>query len=152
VCIGVDLLVSDLTRASLPRLPLVVLMQALIAFPVVYRIVRTAVGSLDQRFIESARSLGARRLARLRDVEVPLLRRGLLNAYAYGLAIAFADFTAAMTVGHGDVVTFPVAIYRLIGFRSFDLALALGVIYIAMCALLFVVIDVTSMARRGHER
>jgi len=31
-------------------------------------------------------------------VKLPLLRRGLLNAYAYALAITFADFTAAMTV------------------------------------------------------
>jgi thiamine transport system permease protein len=148
VCIGVDLLASDLLRPGASRVPLVVLMQAFIAFPLVYRIARTTVASLQEGYLESARSLGAGPLARLLDVELPLLRRGLLNAYAYGLAVAFADFTAAMTVGRGDVVTFPVAIYRLIGFRSFDLALALGVLYVALCALLFVLIDTTSMPAR----
>jgi len=48
-------------------------------------------------------------------------------------------------------VTFPVAIYRLIGFRSFDLALSLGVIYVALCALLFVLIDATSVPARGRR-
>ncbi len=152
LCIGVDLLASEIGRATPARVPLVVLMQAFIAFPVVYRIVRTTVASLQLGYLESAQSLGAGPLARLVDVKLPLLRRGLLNAYAYGLAIAFADFTAAMTVGRGDVVTFPVAIYRLIGFRSFDLALALGVLYIAVCVLLFVLIDTTSTPARGRAR
>jgi thiamine transport system permease protein len=148
VCIGVDLLVSDLYGVTFPRAAVVVLVQGMVAFPVVYRIARTEVGALQHVYVESAQSLGAGRFRRLLDVELPLLRRGLLNAYAYGLAIAFADFTAVMTVGRGDVVTFPVAIYRLIGFRSFDLALALGVIYVAVCILFFISIDATSGPRR----
>ena len=79
------------------------------------------------------------------DIELPLLRRTFLNAYAYALALPFADLTVAMTVGRGRVATFPVAIYRLIGFRSFDLALALAVLYIAFCLVLFLVIDRTSL-------
>jgi thiamine transport system permease protein len=45
-----------------------------------------------------------------------------------------------------------VAIYRLIGFRSFDLALALGVLYVVLCALLFALIDTTSMPGRRMPR
>lgn len=152
LCIGVDLLASQIGRAAPARGPLVVLMQAFIAFPVVYRIARTTVGSLQQGYLETAQSLGAGPRARLLNVKLPLLRRGLLNAYAYGLALSFADFTAVMTVGRGDVVTFPVAIYRLIGFRSFDLALALGVLYIAVCVLLFALIDTTSAPARRRAR
>jgi thiamine transport system permease protein len=146
--IGVDLLSTDLGAPSALRAPLVALVQAFVAFPVVYRVVRGAVASLPARYLESARSLGAGRVYRALSVELPLLRRGLANGYAYGLAIAFADFTVAMTVGHGDVVTFPVAVYRLIGFRSFDLGLALGVVYLGLCLLLFVLIDATNPERR----
>jgi thiamine transport system permease protein len=152
LCIGVDLAASEVAGVSFPRAPLVVVIQALVAFPVVYRIVRTTVGSFQLAYMEGAQSLGAGPLRRLRDIEVPLLKRGLLNAYAYGLAIAFADFTAVMTVGHGDVVTFPVAIYRLIGFRSFDLALSLATLYVGVCVLLFALIDRTSMPTRRRAR
>ena len=67
-----------------------------------------------------------------------------MNAFAYSLAIPFADLTIVLTVGAGRIATFPVAIYRLIGFRSFDVALALGVVYLALCLVLFRIIDSSS--------
>ena len=137
---------------SLPPLLMVVTAQVFLAFPFVFRIVRTCVGELQQGYVEGAQSLGAGWLAVLVDVKLPLLKQGLLNAYAYSLAIPFADLTAVLSIGRGEVATFPVAIYRLIGFRSFDLALALGVIYILVCSLLFVWIDTTSLRGSGESR
>jgi len=59
LCIGVDLLASQIGGGRFPRVPLVVIMQAFIAFPVVYRIARTTVAALPEGYAESARSLGA---------------------------------------------------------------------------------------------
>ncbi len=75
------------------------------------------------------------------------MRRTFLNAYAYALALPFADLTIVMAVGRGRIATFPVAIYRLIGFRSFDLALAMAVLYIVFCLILFWIIDTTSLPK-----
>jgi thiamine transport system permease protein len=113
--------------------------------------VRTCIETLQTGYVEAAQSLGAGWFRVLKDVKFPILKRGLLNAYAYSLAIPFADLTAVLSIGRGDVATFPVAIYRLIGFRSFDLALALGVIYIVICFLLFLWIDATSL-RGGMQK
>jgi thiamine transport system permease protein len=115
-----------------------------VAFPIAFRILRSAVEELRGHFIESGQALGAKGLRLARDITLPLLRRPLLNAFAYSLAIAFADLTIVLTAGAGRVTTFPVAIYRLIGFRSFDVALALGVVYLAVCLVLFRIIDTTS--------
>jgi thiamine transport system permease protein len=82
---------------------------------------------------------------------VPVLKRGLLNGYAYSLAIPFADFTIVLAATRGGLATFPVAIYRLIGFRSFDLALSMSGIYIAICLGLFLWIDTTSQRRRHRQ-
>lgn len=131
--------------ATVPPAVLVVLGQFFIGFPLVFRILRTGVDELGDGLVRSAEILGASRWAVLRDVEVPLLRRTLLNGYAYALALPFADLTVVLAAGRGRIATFPVAIYRLIGFRSFDLALALAVIYVLICLGLFLVIDATSM-------
>lgn len=136
-----------LWQGVLPPLVLIIVGQFFVAFPLVFRIVRTGVEELSERIVNAASILGASRWQILTHIELPLLRRTFLNAYAYALALPFADFTMAMTVGRGRIATFPVAIYRLIGFRSFDLALALAVVYIALCLGLFLVIDRTSLAR-----
>jgi thiamine transport system permease protein len=140
VAIGLRMLFGPL----LPAFAVIVIGHLFITFPLVFRLVRTTVEQLPQSYVESAQSLGARRVGVLRDVIAPVLSRGLLNAYAYSLAIPFADFTMVLSSSQGAVTTFPVAIYRLIGFRSFDLALALGVIYMALCFGLFLWIDRTS--------
>jgi thiamine transport system permease protein len=132
-----------------PPVALIVVGQFFIAFPLVFRILRTGVDELGIGPVRAAEILGARRGAILRDIEVPLLRRTLLNAYAYALALPFADLTVVLSAGRGRIATFPVAIYRLIGFRSFDLALALAVVYIAICLVLFLIIDATSLSKGG---
>jgi thiamine transport system permease protein len=128
----------------LPYTVLVVLGQALTAFPFVLRLAMTTVAGLRPAYLESARSLGAGPIRVFTEVSFPILRRGLMNAYAYSLAIPFADLTVVLSVSRGEIATFPVAIYRLIGFRSFDLALALSGIYIGICVLLFLWIELTT--------
>ncbi len=128
----------------IPPVVLVIAGQFFVAFPLVFRIIRSGVEELSDRLVHSAQTLGAQRYRILRDIEIPLLRRTFLNAWAYALALPFADLTIVMVVGRGRIATFPVAIYRLIGFRSFDLALALAVLYILVCLILFWIIDSTS--------
>ena len=140
LCIALRLLVGEYVPAML----LVITAQVFLTFPFVFRILRTTCEHLNRSYVEAAQSLGARTPRVLLSVTVPILRKGLLNAYAYSLAIPLADFTAVLTVGGGRIVTFPVAIFRLIGFRNFDVALALGVVYICFSLILFVLIDVTS--------
>ena len=81
-----------------------------------------------------------------------MLRRGLLNAYAFAVALTFADFTIVLGVGMGEIVTFPIAVFRLLGFKSFDLALALSGLYIGFCFLLFLIIDRTSGEKSALTR
>ncbi|POR04109.1 Fe3+ ABC transporter permease [Alkalispirochaeta sphaeroplastigenens] len=136
-----------LWRGMIPPGPLIVITQTVMAFPLVFTTVRGALEAIPLRYLETARSLGASRWSRITTVELPLLRRGLVNAYTFAFALSLADFTAVLTIGRGEVVTFPVAMYRLIGFQSFDVALALGVWYILVVAAAFLVIDATSASR-----
>jgi len=143
VALGVRMLYAG--RLPLPAM--VVGTQVVATMPLVFRIVSTEMNRLRESYVEGARSLGAGTPRIVREIALPVLRRGLLNAYAYSLAFPFADLTAVLTVGRGEIATFPVAIYRLIGFRSFDLALALSGLYLLICFLLFLWIDRTSLSR-----
>lgn len=140
LCIGMNYFFED----RLPSILLVVTAQFFLAFPFVFRMVRTCVEDLDPRLVESAVGLGAGHFHIFRTVYFPVLGKGLANGYVFAVAICFADFTAVLTIGKGAVATFPVAIYRLLGFRSFDLAFSLSVLYIAICLLFFLAIDVSS--------
>ncbi len=131
----------------IPGPVLIIVAQGVMAFPLVFRILRTAMEGVPLRYTETAKSLGAGTLFRVRTLEIPVLWRSILNAYAFGFALSLADFTAVLTIGRGAIVTFPIAMYRLIGFQSFDVALALGVWYIIVVAAAFVAIDLTSHAR-----
>jgi thiamine transport system permease protein len=134
-----------------PTTVLIIVTQAVMSFPLVFGSVRQTVDALPRRYVEAARSLGARPWFRIRTVELPVLRRGLINGYTFAFALSLADFTALFTIGRGAVVTFPIAMYRLIGFQSFDVALALGVWYIALVAIAFIIIDSTA-THYGRER
>ena len=125
----------------------VVLAQFFVALPTTYRIMRTSVEGLDRSYIESAQALGAGRAVAFVTVTAPMLRYGFANAFAYALALPFADFTAVMTAGAGEITTFPVAIYRLMGFRSFDQGIVLGLVYILMCLVIFSFLDRSSRPR-----
>ena len=132
---------------SLPTLLIIAGTQAIMAFPMVFRIQRTALDSFPRSYTEAAQSAGAGVWFRLRTLDIPVLSRALLNSFILAYALGLADFTAVLTIGRGQVVTFPVALYRLIGFQSFDAALALGVLYIGIVLLVFWAIDATSYRR-----
>jgi thiamine transport system permease protein len=138
--IGVRLLWGNM----IAPLPLLLATQTIMAFPLVFSSLRTTVEAVPIRYLESASSLGASPRRRLWTVEMPVMRGGIINAFVFAVALSLADFTAVLTIARGRIVTFPVAMYRLIGFQSFDAALALGVVYIAVVAFAFLIIQETA--------
>ncbi len=128
---------------------LIVLVQTVMAFPLVFRIFREGFRSFPPSYQEAAKSLGAGTWFRIRTLELPLLWPIGLQAFAFGAAISLGDFTGVYTLGRGEVVTVPIAMFRLIGFQHFPAALALGVCYIMVTLGVFLLID--SFDRRKKE-
>ncbi|MFW6362678.1 MAG: ABC transporter permease [Spirochaeta sp.] len=131
----------------LPPIPVIAITQAIMAFPMVFRILRAALDDFPLSYTEAAQSVGGGIWFRLYTLDIPVLHRGLLNGFVLAFALGLADFTGVLTIGRGQIVTFPVALYRLIGFQSYDAALALGVLYILVVLAAFWAIDTTSYAR-----
>jgi thiamine transport system permease protein len=120
---------------------LIIAADLFLSFPIVYRMTATAFADFPREIADAARVDGAGRLAAARYVEIPALAPALAGAFAWAVAVPLADLTGVLTLGRGGIVTFPIAIYRMIGFRNFDGALALASIYVAFVLVLFSCID-----------
>jgi len=124
----------------------IVAAHAVAAYPFVTRTVGPALGDLDPRLAEAARSLGATRLRALLDIELPLVAGALLAGTAFAFAISLGEFDATVLLAEGvDTATMPVALERYIGNRSIGPSLgpatAMGTVLLAVTAVSFVAID-----------
>jgi len=124
----------------------IVFAHAAAAYPFVTRNVAPALGGLDERVSEAARSLGATRLRALLDVELPLIAAAVLAGAAFAFAISIGEFDSTVLLAEGvDSYTMPVALERYVGNRSLGPnlgpATAMGTVLLAITGLSFVAID-----------
>jgi thiamine transport system permease protein len=111
---------------------LVVAINALMALPFVMRVLEPAYGIHQRRTQRLSASLGISGLARLRFVAWPGLRKPLLTALSFAMALSLGDLGAVALFGSDSFVTLPWLVYSSLGsYRTNDadgLALILGVI------------------------
>jgi thiamine transport system permease protein len=124
----------------------VVAAHAVAAYPFVTRNVAPALGGLNPRVVDAARSLGASRLRALLDVELPLVATAVLAGAAFAFAISVGEFDSTVLLSEGvESATMPVALERYIGNRSIGPSLgpatAMGTVLLFVTALSFVAID-----------
>ncbi|MFC6718886.1 ABC transporter permease [Natrialbaceae archaeon GCM10025810] len=119
----------------------IVVAHAVAAYPFVTRNVSPLLSSLDPAMVESARALGATRVRALIDVELPLIRGGIVAGAAFAFAISIGEFSSTVVLATGgESYTMPVAVERYLGRRSGP-AIAMGSILLFVTAASFVVID-----------
>ncbi|WP_310296709.1 thiamine/thiamine pyrophosphate ABC transporter permease ThiP [Rhizobium sp. BE258] len=127
---------------------LVVLINMLMALPFVMRVLEPAYLVHQRRTARLSASLGITGAARLRLVDWPGLRKPLLTALSFAMALSLGDLGAVALFGSDGFVTLPWLVYSRMGsYRTNDadgLALILGVI----CLLL--TIAGASGQMRGH--
>jgi len=124
----------------------IVFAHAAAAYPFVTRNVAPALGGLDSRLRDAARSLGATRLRALLEVELPLIAAAVLAGAAFAFAISIGEFDSTVLLAEGvDSYTMPVALERYIGNRSLGPnlgpATAMGTVLLVVTGLSFVAID-----------
>jgi len=124
----------------------IVFAHAAAAYPFVTRNVAPALGGLDPRFRDAARSLGASRLRTLVEIELPLVATAVLAGAAFAFAISLGEFDSTVLLAEGvDSYTMPVALERYVGNRSLGPnlgpATAMGSVLLCITSLSFVAID-----------
>lgn len=115
---------------------LVVGLNALMALPFVTRVLAPAFETHRARTARLSASLGISGLSRLRLVDWPDLRRPLLTALSFAMALSLGDLGAVALFGSENLMTLPWLLYSRMGsYRTSDaegLALILGLVCLAL--------------------
>lgn len=119
----------------------IALAHGILMYPFVVRSLRPVLEGLDVGLIEAARSLGASRVRAFFEVEFPLIRRGLLVAAVFAIALSMGEMSATIMLMRPGLSTIPVAVYGLLSARQFGAASAMAVVLIAVTAFSFLAID-----------
>ncbi|MEZ0577763.1 ABC transporter permease [Nocardioides sp. MH1] len=123
---------------------LVPIAQALVALPLVVRVLVPVLHGIDDRQRQAAASLGAGPVRSLLTVEVPVLWRPLLAAAGFAFAVSLGEFGATSFVVRAQAPTLPVVIYRLIGSPgelNYGTAMAASVVLATTTALVILVVE-----------
>ncbi len=99
-------------RSSMILVPIA---QALVALPLVVRVVLPVLRAIDPRLREAAATLGAAPTRVLATVDLPLAGRALGLATGFAFATSLGEFGATSFLARPDAPTLPVVVFRLIG-------------------------------------
>jgi thiamine transport system permease protein len=149
VVLGFGFLVSfDLAWLPLRSSWLIVpLAQALIALPMVIRLVYPALVSIGKELIEQASLDGASSWQIWRFVESGMIKGVLLTATGYAAIISVGEFGASSFLAYGSEGTIPTLLFRLIarpGEQNYGMAMAVSAILIMLCLTLVIWLGRTS--------
>ncbi len=118
--------------------------QALVAVPLVVRVVGPALRELPSSVSEAAAVLGADRRARWWRVELPMVRGAVVAAAGLALVACLGEFGATVFLARADRPTVPVAVERLLsrpGPAGFGQAMALSCILVLVCGVVLALVD-----------
>lgn len=130
----------DLRTSSM----LIPVAQAMVALPLVVRVVTPVLRSIDPRQREAAASLGAGPLRVLAAVDLPTAWRPLLAAAGFAFAVSLGEFGATSFLARDANPTLPVVIYRLInhpGDLNFGMAMAASVLLAAATTTVMLLVE-----------
>ena len=146
VVLGFGFLVSfDATWLPLRSSWLIVpLAQALIALPMVIRLVYPALVSIGKEPIEQASLDGASSWQIWRFVESGMIKGVLLTAAGYAAIISVGEFGASSFLAYGSEGTIPILLFRLIarpGDQNYGMAMAVSAILIVFVLLVMLLLS-----------
>ena len=137
-------------RDSLVLIPIA---HALVAMPLVIRVMLPALRRLNPRWREAAASLGATPWQIWWRVERPLTQAAVWVAAVFAFTISMGEFGATVFVARPDTPTMPTAIYRFLGqpgALNYGQALAMSSLLLLVCATCFILIEQFRLGDEGE--
>ncbi|WP_123309222.1 iron ABC transporter permease [Cellulomonas sp. PhB143] len=132
---------------------LVPIAQAVVAVPLVVRVLLPVLRAIDPRLREAAATLGAGPGRVLATIDAPVGARPLGLAIGFAFATSLGEFGATSFLARPDSATLPVVIYRLIGrpgAGDYGMALAASVVLAVVTAAVMLVAEQLRGERTGE--
>lgn len=146
VTLGFGFLITlDQPPLDLRTWPLLVpIAQALVALPLVVRMIVPVLAGIDDRQRQAAASLGAGPLRVLATIDLAVMWKPLLAAAGFAFAVSLGEFGATSFLVREDAPTLPVVVYRLLGHpgeHNYGMALAASLILAGFTALVLLIVE-----------
>jgi len=139
--LGYLAVVERIPHTAMIRLAALIGAHTVIALPFAYRIVNGGLKTISPRVLQAARSSGASAAKSFLTVELPMVKRSLVTAAVFSLALSAGELGAALILAPDNFTTIPMAIYRMIGTYNIFAASALGAILICIFLIGFLALD-----------
>lgn len=123
---------------------LVILAHTLVALPFVVRSLLPAIRSIQPQLREAAAVMGASPWQIWREIDLPIVARGLLVGAVFAFTVSMGEFGATSLIVRPDMPTMPIAIFRFLGRPgaiNYGQALAMSTLLMVVCTVGFVVIE-----------
>ena len=153
VGLGYLVILSSMPREVATSPAVVPAVQALIATPLVIRILVPAMGLVDPRLRQAMSTLGAGPLRVWWTVDLPIIKRSLCAAAGFAFVIAIGEFGATSFVARPDTTTVPVLIGTALsrpGSGNFGTAMACSVMMLVVTALVVALIELVRRDEGGE--
>jgi thiamine transport system permease protein len=138
---GLFILLRQVADVFALGMPLVILVNALMALPFVVRFLGGPMMEEAQRHDRLCQSLGIAGWQRLRLIEWPGLRRPVALALAVAATLSLGDLGVIALFGSQDFATLPLLLYQAMGgFRMAEAAVIAALLSL-LCLVLFLVIE-----------
>jgi len=138
---GVFMVVHPLVRPESVALPITVLVNAALALPFVYRLIRPEAISLQADYGRLQLALGLRGWSAFRLVTLPRLRRVLGFGAGVAAALSMGDLGVNALFAGETGATLPLVVQRLMGSYRTDLAAAAALLLVTLSFALFALCD-----------
>lgn len=112
-----------------------------IALPLVFKPILSIFRKVKLSLREAALNLGSSSFKTFIDIELPLIKSGILTGATFAFAVSIGEMNATLMLSRPGTATLPISIYRLIGSYKFFGACALGTILMFICLIAFLTID-----------
>jgi thiamine transport system permease protein len=130
---------------------LVPLVQAVLAIPMVVRVLYPALLAIEHSTREQAMTDGARKRQILFYVDLALVKPVLKTAIAFSALVSLGEFGAASLLAYGDQSTVPMLMYQLIsrpGNQNYGMALAVATILTIITTLVVLLVSKETTSRK----
>lgn len=133
-----------------PSLVTIIIVQVVWALPFATLVILIAMTTFDPVYLEAASMSGANRLRAFLDVELPLIRPGILGAATFSLILSFNETirTSVVQGGYNTVQTYIWATFKQVGLSPTLYALMSGLIVLTL--LLVAAFLVAGRSRRAE--
>ena len=107
----------------------------ILTFPFIVRIVSVSLRGVDVTLESAAQNLGANRLKTFLYITLPLIKPGLLAAFAFAFLQSFDNLTVSIFVAGPYFLTLPIKLYTYIDYVNDPLVASISTVLIVMSVL-----------------